>query len=112
MSLEQRRGNFRPPERSGRPESRVNQEQPRGRIYVAIDTESTGVDADSGEIIEVAAVRFRLEPGGVAHVLDRWQTYVKPRNPIPYKITHLTGIRQSDVQHAPTFGQIEERLRN
>jgi DNA polymerase-3 subunit epsilon/ATP-dependent DNA helicase DinG len=106
MSVEQRRGNPRP---TGRPESR--QEPPKGRIYVAIDTESTGVEADSGEIIEVAVVKFRLEPGGVTRVLDQWQTYVKPKNPIPYKITHLTGIRQSDVQNAPPFARIEERLR-
>lgn len=111
MSVEQRRGGSRQPEKAGRPEARSQAEPPRGRIYVALDTESTGVEADSGEIIEVAAVRFRLEHGGVARVLDRWQTYVKPKNPIPYKITHLTGIQQSDVQHAPGFSQIEERLR-
>ena len=38
--------------------------QPKGRIYIAIDIESTGVEADTGEIIEVAALRFRLEKGG------------------------------------------------
>jgi DNA polymerase-3 subunit epsilon/ATP-dependent DNA helicase DinG len=81
-----------------------------GRIYVALDTETTGTEPDSGEIIEVAAVRFRLERGGVVRVLDKWQTFVHPQNPIPYKITHLTGIRQSDVERAPTFEQIRERL--
>ncbi len=113
MSVEQRRGNFRQPERerTGRPEPKANPETTRGRIYVAIDTESTGVDADSGEVIEVAVVKFRLERGGVTRVLDSWQTYVKPKNAIPYKITHLTGISQADVQHAPSFREIEERLR-
>ncbi len=106
MSVEQRRGSSRAPEQPKRVEA------PRGRIYVALDTESTGVEADSGEVIEIAAVKFRLENNGTARVLDSWQTYVKPKNPIPYKITHLTGIRQSDVQHAPGFVQIEEKLRS
>lgn len=88
------------------------QNQERGRIYIAIDLETTGVEADSGEIIEVAAIKFRLENAGRTHVLDRWQTFVKPSSPIPYKITNLTGIRQSDVATAPTFEQIRERLRN
>lgn len=89
-----------------------NSQAERGQIYVAIDLETTGVEADSGEIIEVAAIKFRLEAGGRTHILDRWQTFVKPANPIPYKITNLTGIRQSDVANAPTFEQIRERLRN
>lgn len=85
--------------------------QPKGRIYIAIDIESTGVEADTGEIIEVAALRFRLEKGGQIRILEEWQTMVRPQNPIPYKITNLTGIRQSDVENAPSFNQIRERLR-
>lgn len=85
---------------------------PKGRVYIAIDTESTGVEADLGEIIEVAVVRFRLEKGGQVRILEEWQTMVRPQNPIPYKITNLTGIRQGDVEHAPSFNQIRERLRN
>ncbi len=88
------------------PESSV-----KARIYIAIDIESTGIEADTGEIIEIAVLRFRLEPGGQPRILEEWQTFVRPQNPIPYKITNLTGIRQSDVEHAPGFNQIRERLR-
>jgi Rad3-related DNA helicase/DNA polymerase III epsilon subunit-like protein len=102
----------------GRPDYNQSQRKPPpqperreyGRIYVALDTETTGTEPDSGEIIEVAAVRFRLERGGNVRVLDKWQTFVRPHNPIPYKISHLTGIRQADVEHAPNFEQIRERL--
>ncbi|MEI7556564.1 exonuclease domain-containing protein [Candidatus Chlorohelix sp.] len=88
-----------------------NRDNPSARVYVALDIESTGGgETDQGEIIEVAAIRFRLEEGGVARILERWQTLVRPRNPIPYKITHLTGIRQTDVEHAPTFNEIREKL--
>ncbi len=91
----------------------ANRAGPKGakdRVYIAIDTESTGVEADMGEIIEVAVLRFRLEAGGQVHVLDEWQTFVRPQNPIPYKITNLTGIRQADVEQAPSFNQIRDRL--
>ncbi len=84
----------------------------KGRIYIAIDIESTGIDADTGDIIEVAVLRFRLDKGGTFRVLDEWQTMVRPQNPIPYKITNLTGIRQADVENAPSFNQIRERLRH
>ncbi len=70
-------------------------EPPRGRIYIALDTESTGVEADSGEVIEVAAIKFRLEAGGKTKILDRWETYVKPKNPIPYKITQPNCLAAS-----------------
>ena len=70
------------------------------------------LETNIGEIIEVAAIKFRLEAGGRVQVLDRWQTFVKPSQAIPYKITNLTGIRQSDVAAAPNFEQIRERLRN
>lgn len=85
--------------------------QAKDRIYIAIDTESTGVEADTGEVIEIAVLKFRLEKGGKIRVLEEWQTMVRPQNPIPYKITNLTGIRQSDVEHAPSFNQVRERLR-
>ncbi len=111
MGIDQRAEGVKPPERIVRPGPR-SPEPLKGRLYIALDTESTGIEADTGEVIEIAAVKFRLEPGGKARVLDRWETYVRPKNPIPYKITHLTGIKQSDVQNAPFFHQIEERLRN
>ncbi|MBN9393350.1 MAG: hypothetical protein J0I20_35290 [Chloroflexi bacterium] len=83
----------------------------RSRVYIAMDLESTGVEADTGEIIEIAVLKFRLEKGGTVRVLEEWHTMVRPQNPIPYKITNLTGIRQSDVEHAPGFNQVRERLR-
>jgi Rad3-related DNA helicase/DNA polymerase III epsilon subunit-like protein len=82
----------------------------KSRVYIAIDIESTGVEPDSGEIIEIAALRFRLEKGGRVRILEEWQTFVRPQNPIPYKITNLTGIHQSDVENAPSFNQIKDRI--
>ena len=58
-----------------------------GRTYIALDTEATGLRADTDEIIEIGAVKFRD-----GQVLDHWQSFIRPSQPIPYKITALTGI--------------------
>lgn len=93
-------------------EPNPNRRKPaKGRIYIAMDTESTGVEADAGEVIEIAVLKFRLEKEGKVRVLEEWQTLVRPQNPIPYKITNLTGIRQSDVEFAPSFNQVRDQLR-
>ncbi len=94
-----------------KPPAPSRENKPAGRVFVALDTETTGTEPDQGEIIEIAAIRFRLSEGGQTHVLERWQTFVRPRNPIPYKISHLTGIQQTDVERAPTFNEVRERLR-
>jgi len=76
-----------------------------GRVYVALDIETTGLDADRDAITEVAAVKFRDDA-----VLDTWSTLVNPQRPIPYKIQKLTGITAQDVQSAPNLSAVAGRL--
>ena len=66
------------------------------RIYVALDLETTGLDPERDAIIEIGAVKFRDQ-----EVLDTWSSLVRPPRPIPYKIQHLTGISQEEVDRAP-----------
>ena len=73
--------------------------------YVVIDVETTGLDADHDEIIEVAAIRYS---GG--EVKEAFQTYVKPLNEIPMKITQINGITNEMVENAPHFSQIVAEL--
>ncbi len=76
-----------------------------GRIYIALDTEATGLRAESDEIIEIGAVRFRD-----GQILDRWQTFVRPSQPLPYKITALTGITAADVRGGPPLYKVAADL--
>jgi len=69
-----------------------------GRVYVALDIETTGLDSKRDAIIEVGAVKFRD-----GTVLDTWSTLVNPKRPLPYKIQLLTGIQAAEVQHAPSI---------
>ena len=71
--------------------------------FVAFDIETTGLNAQSDRMTEIGAVIFS---GG--EIVREFNTFVDPQMPIPADITELTGIRQSDVQGAPTE---EEALR-
>ena len=69
--------------------------------YIALDLETTGLEAGKDEIIEIGAVKFR----GI-EVLDQYQTFVRPRQIVPMKISRLTGIVPNDLANAPTFNQV------
>ena len=62
---------------------------------VVFDTETTGLSAASCEIIEIAAC---IVAGGA--VRDQFHCYVRPNQPIPPRITELTGIREDMVRDA------------
>jgi len=75
------------------------------RVYVALDLETTGLDATRDAIIEIGAVRFQ----GNA-MLDRFVTFVNPQRSIPLRIQQITGIRNADVAAAPTLAQVLPEL--
>ena len=77
------------------------------RTYVALDLETTGLDADREKIIQVGAVKFCGD-----RVLDRFETFVNPGRAIPDFIQRLTGIRPDQVSRAPHFSSISQGLEN
>ncbi len=70
-------------------------------VLVAIDLETTGLDSSNDQIIEIGAVKFQDQ-----QILDTYTTLIDPGNPIPAKVTALTGIRQEDVAGAPTIQRV------
>lgn len=63
--------------------------------FVIVDLETTGLDADTHEIIEIAALKVQREPD--CHTT--FAALVKPVQPIPSDITALTGITQAMLDH-------------
>lgn len=65
--------------------------------YVAIDTETTGLDTSWCELIEVSAVRYK---DGIE--TDSYSSLVRPKDePIPDFIVELTGITNDMLKDAP-----------
>jgi predicted DnaQ family exonuclease/DinG family helicase len=71
------------------------------REYVAIDLETTGLEPDSSEIIELGAVRFMD-----GEEVDAFSMLVKPSVPIPLSISKLTGIYDKDVKEAGDISEV------
>jgi len=83
------------------------------RVFVALDLETTGLDARTDAIIEVGMVRFAFDPRADSfgcRILDRLVTFVNPLRPIPLRIQQLTGIRDIDVAGAPPIERIIPEL--
>lgn len=68
----------------------------KNNTFVVFDVETTGLDADSCEIIEIGAVKVS---GG--EIIEKFQTLVRPKKPIPSLITTITEITDEMVKDAP-----------
>lgn len=75
--------------------------------YTILDIETTGLDFEYCEIIEVGALKVR---GG--KVVDRFSSLVRPQNQIDDFITDLTGITNEMLESAPTFSEISKDFYN
>lgn len=74
--------------------------------YVAIDIETTGLDAHGGDrVIEIAALRFHR-----GNILDSFVTFVNPQRPVTYGAYLVHGITDDMLQKAPSFGDIFDNL--
>ena len=69
--------------------------------YVVFDLETTGLSPKNNEIIEIGAVKIKNH-----EVIDRYQSFVKPDNKIPSKITDLTGINDNMVADAEKIDNV------
>ncbi len=75
-------------------------------VRVAIDIETTGLQVESDSIIEIGAARFQGET-----ILETLETFVEPRQALPYRIQRLTNITPEMLAGAPAFGTIAGKLR-
>src|SRR5207249_2032049 len=74
-----------------------------GTTYVALDLETTGLDLENDEIIEVGAVRFNADG-----VIDSFQTLTNPGRLISPPVVELTGITDEAVRSAPAIWSVAD----
>jgi DNA polymerase-3 subunit epsilon len=70
-------------------------------LYAVVDIETTGSYAAGNGITEIGIV---IHDG--TKVINFYESLVNPHFPIPYFIQRLTGIDNSMVANAPSFGEI------
>ena len=75
------------------------------RNFIAIDVETTGLDPEKDEIINIALVRF--ENGAITTSID---FMVKPQKEISSFVSYLTGISQSELDAAKPFKEIAPQI--
>jgi DNA polymerase III subunit epsilon len=69
------------------------------KLGVYVDVETTGLDTDTAEIIELAFVLFDFDrTGRVFNVGAGVSFYNDPERPIPPEIVEITGITDDDVR--------------
>ena len=75
------------------------------QTWVSLDLETTGLDSNRDEIIEVGAVKFQGQD-----VLDTYQTLVNPYKQLSEFVKDYTSITQRDVDRAPPFAVVAGEL--
>lgn len=59
----------------------------KNREWVFLDIETTGLDSENDDIIEIAAIKANN-----TEIKSKWSVFIKQDKPIPKNITELTGI--------------------
>jgi len=81
-----------------------------GAPIVVIDLETTGLDPERDEIVEVA-IRSGLEPGA-----PTWTRTIRPRRPVPEAARAVHGLGDAELANAPSLAEvlpeIHRRLRD
>jgi len=69
------------------------------KVGIYLDTETTGMDPDDDEIIELALVPFEFDKqGNIYRLLPAYNAFQDPGLPIPEIITQITGITDDMVK--------------
>lgn len=73
---------------------------------VVLDTETTGLSADS-YIVEIGAVKLQGK-----RMINTFSQIIRPPIPIPQQVVKIHGINDDKVRNAPSFAEIADRFLN
>ena len=85
----------------------LESERSRGKHFVAIDIETTGLEAGLDRIVELGAVQF-----DTTQRLDTFQEMVDPRISIPAYVSSINGITDAMVNGRATIDEVLPRFIN
>ncbi len=75
-------------------------------IFIAFDTETTGLSAAQGRIVEIAALKFDI----AGNVIGDMAQLINPQGPIPPEATAIHGITDQDVASMPAITDVLPRF--
>ena len=71
--------------------------------FIVVDTETTGLKASSGRIIQLSAVKYvEWQP------VEVWNSYINPKRSIPEDASAVNGITDDMVADKPTIKEVAE----
>lgn len=74
-------------------------------MYAIVDIETTGAYAAANGITEISIHVFDGNK-----VVEKFETLINPRQPIPRYIQAMTGITDDMVENAPPFDEVAEKI--
>lgn len=77
-------------------------------VFVAFDTETTGLSPMASRLVELSGVKFR----GSGEEIDTFSSLIDPEVPIPARTTEVHGITDDMVKGAPTFEEVVPQFFN
>ena len=75
--------------------------------FVAIDVETTGLDKEKNEIIEIGAAKFIN-----GELVDKFSQLVSIEGEIPEDVIRITGITNKDLRGKPKIEEVQEDFNN
>lgn len=74
-------------------------------IYIALDLETSGVDPEKDKIIEIGIAKFEND-----QIIDTFETLINPQRKISPTVLAITGINEKDLQSAPLFEEVKDKI--
>ncbi len=74
----------------------------RRQVFVAFDTETTGLWAPVNRLVEIGAVKFDLETESV----ETFESLINPERPMPPEVLKVHGITDQMVAGAPLAAEV------
>lgn len=78
----------------------------KNQVFVAFDTETTGLWAPTHRIVEIGAIKFSFERG----VDGKFQTLVNPQRKIPKEVIKIHGITDEMVAGSDPIGPVLQKF--
>ena len=67
-------------------------------IGIVLDTETTGLDQELDQVIELGMLKFHFASDGqIGPIVDRFQAFQEPESPLSEEIAQLTGLTAGDL---------------